>query len=289
MMLFRICFLFFLFSIHIQLRAQLIAKQSCLPFAVYLVDNEQYPEAITVIKSCSTVDNSFAVNDSVNYLLGWSYYQLKEVDSSAIYLSKVSDQSAFYFKSAFYAAFTYAYNGNYNKSLLEINKLSSPDSNLIELKHMSLAALYLLMQDSTNYNAEKKQFNYSYYAISQYQRDLCELGNKQKKIKKKSVLKAALLSAIIPGWGKYYAGYKGKALSTLLPSGIMAVLAAEALYRGGLISPPFILFGGVFMLFYSGNIWGSALSPKLKYNEDILKIKHETLLDWHIALRHAFI
>jgi hypothetical protein len=60
------------------------------------------------------------------------------------------------------------------------------------------------------------------------------------------------------------------------------------LRKDGVSSPRFIIYGSLFSLFYIGNIWGSALSVKIKRQEFNEKIDEQILFDMHIPLRTLF-
>ena len=114
-------------------------------------------------------------------------------------------------------------------------------------------------------------------------------------MKKKSPALAGLMSAVIPGTGKIYAGYKGQGLAAMITVGILGVSAAESYFRPfdrsgkkGYKSPEFIAFGSLFTIFYVGNLWGSVLSVKLAREHELREINDEILFDMHIPLRRIF-
>ncbi|HEX2866666.1 MAG TPA: hypothetical protein VHO03_06470 [Ignavibacteriales bacterium] len=77
----------------------------------------------------------------------------------------------------------------------------------------------------------------------------------------KSPVKAAILSAIIPGLGKAYAGEWGDGLTSLIVTGVLSYVSYDNLrahhnFRG-------YLFGGLAALFYAGNVYGSAAQAQI--------------------------
>lgn len=77
----------------------------------------------------------------------------------------------------------------------------------------------------------------------------------------KSPVKAAILSAIIPGLGKAYAGEWGDGLTSLIVTGVLSYISYDNLkahhnFRG-------YLFGGLAALFYAGNVYGSAAQAQI--------------------------
>lgn len=80
----------------------------------------------------------------------------------------------------------------------------------------------------------------------------------------KSPLKAALLSAIVPGLGKIYTGKTGDGVTAFLTTGLMAFLAVDN-YRHG-HDFRCAVFSVSSVLFYAGAIYGSAASAQIENN-----------------------
>ena len=99
---------------------------------------------------------------------------------------------------------------------------------------------------------------------------------------------AGALSAVLPGSGKFYAGYKGQGIAALMTVGVLGISAAESYYRLGPKSAQFITFGSLFTIFYIGNIWGSTLSVKLARDHQLREIDDQILFDMHVPLRRIF-
>ena len=78
--------------------------------------------------------------------------------------------------------------------------------------------------------------------------------------KQKSPLLAGAMSAIIPGSGKIYAGDLRSGVSTFLVVGALGLMAAESWKKLGGKDWRTITLTSVFGLFYTANIYGSALS-----------------------------
>lgn len=100
--------------------------------------------------------------------------------------------------------------------------------------------------------------------------------------KKKSAVKSALISCIIPGYGKKYSGLPGEAVATMLTNGILGVIFAETIWRKGFRSPYTIGAGLLFSTFYFSNIVGSYYATK-RYNlqqQRLINEKSNTVLDF---------
>jgi hypothetical protein len=97
---------------------------------------------------------------------------------------------------------------------------------------------------------------------------------------RRSPFLAGLISAILPGAGKLYAGKPHEALHTLLPVLFNAAQSAEGYYHGQLRSLHFYVFGSATLFFYSANIAGSVRAAKRKNteNEDRIRLRTENEL-----------
>ena len=78
--------------------------------------------------------------------------------------------------------------------------------------------------------------------------------------KEKSALLAGVMSAVIPGSGKIYAGDLRSGVSTFLVVGALGAIAAESWAKLGLNDWRTITLSSIFALFYTANIYGSAVS-----------------------------
>jgi hypothetical protein len=94
---------------------------------------------------------------------------------------------------------------------------------------------------------------------------------------------AGLYSAVIPGLGKLYLGYKYQAISAFIVNAFLAGEAAESYARAGPGSVRFIISGSIFGIFYGGNILGSILMAKKQRHDYFKQIDHE-IFDFHNAV-----
>jgi hypothetical protein len=91
--------------------------------------------------------------------------------------------------------------------------------------------------------------------------------------RKKSGFVAGLLSTILPGTGKIYAGKPHEALGSFLPVLFNGVQAAEGYYYKKFDSPHLYVFGSVATVFYASNILGSVRAAKRNNDEFVTRIK----------------
>jgi len=77
-------------------------------FAEYLINSREYEDAIAVLSYFDADDlSSVSSKDSLNYLIGWGYYNWEKMEPSAKYLELVGESSALYPKSRCYLAYNY--------------------------------------------------------------------------------------------------------------------------------------------------------------------------------------
>lgn len=97
-------------------------------------------------------------------------------------------------------------------------------------------------------------------------RELMELTDKALNPDQRSPVLAVLLSAVIPGSGKMYAGHAGDGLFSLITIGIFGGMAAYSFYEEGLYSVKAWVYASIGGLFYLGDVYGSAVAA-LRYND----------------------
>lgn len=258
-------------------------------FINYIMDKAEYKNAIQIMKKINPGTFNISQRDSLNYFLGWAYHNSKINDSAALYLAGVSENSPFYFKSKFYQSLNYSYLKEYEKSEIIVGSIKSDTSeNYGQLKNFEEAGIYLLKKDYRSFDSTAVKFNYTNPLISKEQKELLEYARQLKKHKKKSPLVAGILSTVVPGLGKIYAGKKGQGLSAFLSCAMFGAMAAENIIKNGYNSPQAILFESLFSMFYIGNIWGSVLSVKLSHESFLKSKQDEILVTMHIPLRRVF-
>ena len=122
-------------------------------------------------------------------------------------------------------------------------------------------------------NFEKLYPNQYQYFISNLKIGMDDL----QKIKSKSVVKAGLLSAVIPGAGKLYYGNKGQGFSALITSILIAAEAYSGFKKQGYNSVHGWGYASLFGVFYVGNIWGTVIGLKVKQRKAYENINHNLL------------
>lgn len=262
-----------------------------LKFINYLITNTQYNDALFALEKLQEENKNISVSqlDSINYYIGWIHYFNKRFGKAITAFEKVSNQTEIYFNSKFYTAFCYAYTQNFNEAWeVLINLRLDTKEDLKDFHNFQLACVALLKRDLKTFEQLASKFKYSNYNFAKEEEQLLNYYNDVVTSKKKSGFLAAIISAVFPGMGKLYAGYKGLPFGALLTNLPLAAVAAETLIKGGWLSPQFFIAGTLFSIFYVGNIWGSALSVNAIKKEFYAEINYNILFDMHIPLRRTF-
>ena len=283
----KYCFSFFLF-LHFLSFAFAQSPSEEIHFAQYLINNKQFHDAIYILKKEINNKTEATTSDSINYYIGWSYFNLKVLDSSFIYFSKVLS-GPFYHQASFYAVFNKAFLKKTSDAKAKLDSIHlDNDSSLTKLRNFEFAGIALLERDYEEYEKHSKNFSYNYFPLADEEKKTTDYYSQLKRVKRKSPFLAGAMSAVLPGSGKFYAGYKGQGIAALMTVGVLGISAAECYYRLGYKSPQFITFGSLFAIFYVGNIWGSTLSVKLAREHKYHEIDDEILFNMHIPLRRIF-
>jgi TM2 domain-containing membrane protein YozV len=92
--------------------------------------------------------------------------------------------------------------------------------------------------------------------------ELVSLARRGASLRRRSPALAAVLSAVIPGAGKMYAGETGDGLQSLLLIGALAALSAASFHADGVASWRGWLYASFGGAMYAGNLYGSAISAR---------------------------
>ncbi len=240
-------------------------------FCKYLVENELYDD---LLLNVSHIDHSKIANslkDTLVFFTGMSYNHFKEYDSSNTYFNKLEFGSPFYSKSRAYVLKSLLFQEKYKEAEDVVSHIQLTYDFDKSLLNYEKAGVCLLNRDYIGYNA---------CGINDFDKSFIEL----QKMQRKSPFVAGLLSGIIPGMGKAYAGKPKHGLSSFLVVTTLAVQTVEAYSKGGSKSAGFYAFGSLLTIFYIGNIWGSVMSVKIIRDEKNYEIDNKILLDLCIPL-----
>jgi hypothetical protein len=260
-----------------------------IAFAEYLHSTHRFQDLDLYYRNMLAQNRwSMAQIDTIYWGMGISYYAQKQLDSAAIYLEKVQNTAPeLRTKALFFASISRAHKAEHKQAQADL-QYTGQDSLLLSLQSFERAGVALLQRDYAAYAKEHKADSVPYYAINEQYTNLDKYKSQLKAVKKKSPLAAGIMSAILPGSGKFYAGKKGQGIATFLQNAVLGVQTYESYKKAGVKSARFIIYGGLFTVFYLGNIWGSSLSVKIKQQEMYDHIDNQILFDMHIPLRTVF-
>ena len=237
----------------------------------------------------SDVDQfNLTLQDSLHYMKGWSYYAQKKLFQSAQELSKVSQRSPFYEKSRFFTAYNHAYLSNTNIAQSMLSELKLEDQKLNSLRHFEKAGIALLERDYQKFDKEFAHVDTTFYAISEESGKINQYATDLRTHQPKSAFLAGLMSSIIPGSGKIYAGKTGEGISSFLTVGGLGFVTWENFRKRGPKDFKTILFGSIFTIFHIGNVYGTVFSVKLSEQEFNNEYDHKILFNLHVPLRNVF-
>ena len=278
-----------LFILKIQLfNAQVVGNDIAIntSFINYLIDEECFDESLKCISIAKK--KSKLSYDSLQFLEATVFLKMKKLDTATLIFNQISSTSNLFFKSQLNAVFCQAYIGNHEN--IENRLLTLIPSNEVENEVLSIINLYSKLLN-TNYNKFDQEF-INLRIETEYLKPYVEyLSNYRKeydKIKTKSPFLGALFSAVIPGSGKFYAGYRKKALSTtigVIPAG---AVCSEMLIKNGPRSPHFIVSSAIFFVYYTGNIVGSFYSVPIYKQEKLDELNKKVCIDIHHIIRRSF-
>ena len=286
----RSLLLFFLLIFNGSLiSGQVFSFDDDLKLANHLLNSNNNEEAIyhlknTLVKFSTTEKNK----DTLNFLLGYAYYQQRQLAESNYYFLKVSDESASYAQARFTSIYNNLYTQDYAHASESLSQLQVRNNLHSEYKAMQNAGLALLKKDFYTYKVSSKEFTYTYFQVEKEQKELDKYYEDLINFKPKSMAVAGLLSTVIPGTGKMYAGKLGEGMSAFLIVSILGGITAENFIKNGINDYKTIAFGSLFSIFYIGNIYGSVVNVKVYRDEFYKTYERKILVNLHIPLRNIF-
>ncbi len=258
-------------------------------FVRYLLITKQQDEAIFILKQKLLTSKRLSERDSINFLIGRTYYSNQSLKEATQYLSQVGSTDAFLQdQSAFLYAYSKSYLSEYKEAYSTLSQYSLREPSFIPLKTFQLAGVALLSNDFDTFDSLERNFNSDRLDVKQRQENFLVYRKDLQSLKQRSPFIAATLSGILPGLGRVYGGKKATGIYSFIAATLLGLQVHEAYRKDGINSPRFIVYGTLFSAFYIGNIWGSALSVKVSRNEKEEAIKHQILVDMHIPLRSVF-
>jgi tetratricopeptide (TPR) repeat protein len=260
-----------------------------LKFANYLISSKNYDDAVFLLENLLNETFSPIQKDSIYFILAKTYYLKQNLEKSNERFEQIINLNVpFGNEALFFNAYNHMYLQHYQQAIIKINSIHSIDSLTIGLRNFELAGLSLLQRDLETFESKSRNFKQNRFQYSPQEKSLLDIGKDINAHKTKSPALAGILSALVPGAGKIYAGKTGQGIGTLITNVILGLQAWEGYRKDGVNSARFIAFGSIFTIFYVGNIWGSVFTVKLANEEFNDAINHKILFDLHIPLRTIY-
>jgi len=259
-----------------------------LVFIDHMLKMEYHREVIHLINQAEWENREHPAIDSMHYMKGWSHYALKRLEPSANELNQVSRYSPFYSKARFFAAYNQTHLGRYPLALASLEDIQTDKPELQSLRHFQKAGIALLKRDFDRFGREFQQVDTSYYPLAQESVQISKYATTLENHRPKSPLWGGIMSSIIPGSGKIYAGQTGEGISSLLTVGGLGLVTWENYRKRGVKDWRTLLFGAAFSAFYVGNIYGTVFSIQIAEDEFQQEYDHKILFNLHVPLRNVF-
>ncbi|MBO4340465.1 MAG: hypothetical protein J5835_03415 [Bacteroidales bacterium] len=206
-------------------------------------------------------EGNYRPSDALSYYRGLALFDDRQFQGSDIWLSKAGGR--FSEPALFY--------GNVAKIHLDrpldaISALGGYNGPNAEMASLQRAGLALIGGNEPLFREESSHFTYSDYRLSESEKALMDLSSVFEKRPGSPAL-AAVMSAILPGSGKVYAGKTGQGVASFLAVGSLAAITAEQWSHNGPYNWRTVLAGSLCAVLYIGNIYGSWLSVSIHQQE----------------------
>ena len=258
-----------------------------LPFIEHLINKGYYQEVIRLTDR-SSVDQVQGRQDSLNYYRGWAFYSLKKLEQSTPMLLNVGKGSPFYLKSRFFAGYNEIFLEHYVEARSIISQINVGKEPHLSLINFELSGVDLLQG---NYQKAKEQLQGVKSNVATLNQQVAALGQITTELethRSKSLLLAGVMSGILPGSGKIYAGKTGSGIAAMIASVGFGLITWENYRKLGIGNAKTIFFGSIFAANYVSNIYGSVISVRVIENEYRDAKHNQVLFQLHIPLRNFF-
>lgn len=254
-------FLFFLIFSQFILSQSLRSPENRKLFADHLFCSKDYLRAILEYEEYLKFYN----NDTISFKIALGYSKIENYDEAAERFKSIPPKSVFYSTSRL----------EFLKSNIKAGdfySLLNPKSPEVTINELKLVNISYLLNDITL--PVKETFLIPFNDVEK--KELKILYDLKNNPPYKSATSAGLLSAIVPGTGKLYAGQISEGITSFLLNGLFAFISYNNFKNNHNVRG--WIFAGVGAFFYAGNIYGSAVSAQIynsrfdyEYNERVKK------------------
>jgi len=236
-------------------------------FYRHLKDNDLLLEQIVFANNIRNVSSADQTRkDSLTLDIATAYFRLQLKDSCSANLKRITSWHQF---------------SERKKQLYVSSLILCKEMSLAEKSTSLLSSPKSIAEARLSFSVLKRETVYTDSSIKDISEGMIDLRNRYVNTPRHSPFLAGTFSAILPGAGKWYIGYKQQALTAFIANILFAAQAAESYAKAGVSSPQFIITASLFGIFYSGNIWGSVLAAKKKKRDHLNEIEYEILDHYH--------
>ncbi len=261
------------FARNISAQSFFIPQNQLAGFTEHLISYGNISEAMDfALNNLERSEITKSQRDSLRFFIGICFEKQNQDSLSTHNFLQVSDSSALFIRSRFLATRSFIKKKKFAEANDILKGLPLTDNEETNQVKDFLQIGTGLICGKTNAIPPKLNLKPSFSRELQHLEDL---KNAKRKMKKKSPWIAGILSAIVPGLGKVYAGSNTQGLSSFIRVAIFGGLSYENYVRHGFNNPQFWLFSGLFSVYYVGGIYGSVYVPKLNYEEKIDAINED--------------
>jgi hypothetical protein len=255
-----ICFFFLSAALYAQ------SPISDFKFAESLYVKKKYALALEEVQILSQQNPSVRLN----LLTNKCYFKLK--DFKSISKPEFSFDSIFFPKSYLLYFGVHCFTDTIPPDYILSNGLFTG------YKELYTRIFYLKERKNDLYQFERAKNLITNPELIQYNDKLDNLYNDYRRSANKKPCKAALLSLIMPGLGKVYAGRPTEIIGALFRSVIFGLISFEGYKKNNFHSVQFYAFGALYFYNYSSAVYGSYIAVKsvkkdneIKYYDELSK------------------
>lgn len=244
-------------------------------FATYLYETGDYPRAAAEYERYLFFAHDSARVDSIIFKIALSYRHVNEHERAINYFRRLTVRggSARYEGRAEYeVAYSLFKMGHYGESIL-YSREAVGRIDLAEYKARLNMMVGINRFFQKDWQAAEKIFSANLEAeqipeVSVVNKQLKEFSSDGQRLPNKSPVLAGLMSSVIPGTGKIYAGRSIDGIYSLILVSLTAWQSYEGFNDAGRSSKKGWIYGSISAGFHLGNIYGTVISVRL-YNEEI--------------------
>ena len=255
--------------------AEYFQPENRLKFGNYLFCSQDYLRAIDEFRSFLKYKN----NDTVYFKIGLSYEKMRKYDIAQIYFASYPVKNSLYPEAQLEFYKIFFLKNEFSSLRKRYNKTQKEFKYFPEIKRLNyLTYLFddLPLPDSNNFKL---------WFSTPEQREIINYYKQKLNLPQKSLTTAGLLSAVVPGLGKIYAGEIGDGITALIINGLLGFLAYDNFRAGHQFRG--WLFTGLTAFFYGGNIYGSVAAAQI-FNKRV-RVNYEEELRIYLERENYFL